>query len=103
MMEYSWYSVISPEACAAILWRDSARGPEAAEALKPTSGDFGPLGIIDGVIKEPPSGAQSDPKLAAEIVKKEIMAALEELKAKPIDQLLSERLKKYRNMGKFEE
>ena len=101
IMEYSWYSVISPEGCAAILWRDPAKGPEAAEALKLTANDFKSLNIIDKVIKEPPSGAQSNHELAAEIVKKEIMAALDELKQKTVDQLLAERLEKYRRIGVY--
>ncbi|MCK4573499.1 MAG: acetyl-CoA carboxylase carboxyl transferase subunit alpha, partial [candidate division Zixibacteria bacterium] len=65
--------------------------------------DLGPLGIIDKVIEEPPSGAQSDPDKAAETVKREIMAALEELKQLPVDQLLAERLQKYRRMGVYGE
>ncbi len=103
MLEYSWYSVISPEGCAAILWRDAAKAPEAAEALKVTSGDLIDLKIIDKVIPEPPSGAHTQPKQAAEVVKKEILAALAELKEKPIDLLLHERLNKYRHMGVFTE
>jgi len=103
MLQYAWYSVISPEGCAAILWRSAAKGAEAAEALKPVVGDLGPLGIIDKVIEEPPSGAQSDPDKAAETVKREIMAALEELKQLPVDQLLAERLQKYRRMGVYGE
>ncbi|UCE25484.1 MAG: acetyl-CoA carboxylase carboxyltransferase subunit alpha [Candidatus Zixiibacteriota bacterium] len=102
MMEYAWYSVISPEGCAAILWRDAAKASEAAEALKPTSDDLVALGIIDEVIKEPPSGAHNDPKAAAAIVKASIQKALRELLALPVEQLLQERLEKYRRMGEFE-
>lgn len=101
MLEYSWYSVISPEGCAAILWRDAAKAPDAAEALKPTSEDLMALKIIDKVIKEPPSGAHNNPKAAAELIKKEIVTALEELKDKPVGQLLDERIRKYRQMGEF--
>jgi acetyl-CoA carboxylase carboxyl transferase subunit alpha len=103
MLEYSWYSVISPEGCAAILWRDAAKAPEAAEALKPTSPDLVRLGIVDKVIAEPPSGAHSDHLEAAARVKKEILAALQELKDKPFEDLLSERIAKYRRMGEFKE
>lgn len=103
MMEYAWYSVISPEGCAAILWRDAAKAPEAAEALRPTSADLVELRIIDEVISEPPGGAHNNHKEAAEIVKKRIMAALKELCAKPVDELLEERLQKYRRMGEFVE
>ena len=70
MLEYSWYSVISPEGCAAILWRNAVHAPEAADALKVTSQDLIDLKIVDHVIKEPPSGAHNNPKQAAEIRKK---------------------------------
>lgn len=103
MMEYAWYSVISPEGCAAILWRDAAKAPDAAEALKPTSEDLVALGIIDEVIKEPASGAHNDPKEAAKTVKERIKAVLEELLRKPVDELLAQRLEKYRRMGEFDE
>ena len=103
MMQYAWYSVISPEGCAAILWRDAAKAPEAAEALKVTSEDLVSLRIIDDVIEEPASGAHNNQKAAAEIVRGKILEALKELMAKPVDQLLAERLEKYRHMGEFEE
>lgn len=103
MLEYSWYSVISPEGCAAILFRDAARAPEAAEALKVVSEDLLNLGIIDGIIAEPPSGAHTDPQLAAASVKTELIRVLTELRQKTVDQLLAERLAKYRRMGEFRE
>ncbi len=103
MLEYSWYSVISPEACAAILWRDSAKGFQAAEALKLTSADLMELKIIDKVIAEPPAGAHNDPEAAAELVRREIVSALEELKGKSTEELLAERMEKYRRMGEFDE
>ncbi len=103
MLEHSWYSVISPEGCAAILWRDSAKAPEAAEALKPTAEDLLALGIIDRIIPEPPGGAHNDPEEAAKEVKAEVLTTLRVLKQKPVDQLLAERLEKYRRMGVFEE
>ncbi len=103
MMEYAWYSVISPEGCAAILWRDAAKAPEAAEALKPTSADLVSLGVIDEVINEPSSGAHNDPQAAAALVKQRIAETLRELVAVPIDDLLRQRLEKYRRMGEFEE
>ena len=101
MMEYSWYSVISPEGCAAILWRDAAKAPEAAEALKPTAEDLLALGIIDKIIPEPTGGAHNEPAQAAKIVKEEILNTLAELKSKPIELLLEERLGKYRRMGDY--
>jgi acetyl-CoA carboxylase carboxyl transferase subunit alpha len=103
MLEYSWYSVISPEACAAILWRDSAKGFQAAEALKVTSADLMELGIIDKVIAEPRAGAHNHPEEAAELVKREIISALDELKDKSTEELLAERMEKYRRMGEFDE
>ncbi len=103
MLEYAWYSVISPEGCAAILWRDAAKSPEAAEALKVTSEDNMKLGVIDKVVEEPIGGAHRDPAATAANLKKEILAALEQLKARPIEELLKERLAKYRRMGEFEE
>ncbi len=101
MLEYAWYSVISPEGCAAILFRDSARAPEAAEALKPTSSDLLSLDIIDKIIPEPPSGAHNDWVKAAADTKVEIIKAFNELRQLPVEQLLSERLAKYRRMGVF--
>ncbi|HVP07543.1 MAG TPA: acetyl-CoA carboxylase carboxyltransferase subunit alpha [Candidatus Acidoferrum sp.] len=103
MLEYAWYSVISPEGCAAILFRDSARAPEAAEALKPTANDLLSLDIIDKIIPEPPSGAHNDWVKAAADTKVEIIKAFNELKQLPVEQLLSERLAKYRRMGVFRE
>jgi len=103
ILEHSWYSVISPEGCAAILWRDAAQAPEAAEALKPTSQDLVNLRIVDKVIEEPHNGAHNDHREAARRVKEEILAALRELKEKPVKDLLAERIEKYRRMGEFED
>ena len=102
ILEHSWYSVISPEGCAAILWRDAAKAPEAAEALKLTSQDLINLRIVDKVIEEPQNGAHNDHLDAARRVKEEILAALRELKEKPVKDLLAERIEKYRRMGEFE-
>ena len=101
ILEYAWYSVIGPEACAAILWRDAAKGPEAAEALKPTADTLLELGVVDKVIPEPPSGAHNDPAEAARLVKAEIKTTLSELKVKPVAELLRERLEKFRAMGEY--
>lgn len=103
MLEHSWYSVISPEGCAAILWRDAAKAPEAAEALKPVAEDLLALGIIDRIIPEPSGGAHNDPEEAARLVKAELVTTLRVLKQKPVETLLKERLEKYRRMGVFEE
>lgn len=102
MMENSWYSVISPEGCAAILWRDAAMAPEAAEALKVTSEDCMRLGVVDKIIPEPVGGAHADHEGAAKVVKREILEALKELAPLNHEQLLQQRLEKFRRMGKWE-
>jgi acetyl-CoA carboxylase carboxyl transferase subunit alpha len=99
VMENAYYSVISPEGCAAILWKDRLKAPEAAEALKLTAKDLVGLGIIDEEIPEPLGGAHRDPEKAAQNVKKYIKKALKELKEIPIDELLKLRYEKFRKMG----
>ncbi len=101
MMENAVYSVISPEGCAGILWRDGTKAPEAAEALKITAGDLDSLGVIDGIIPEPEGGAGCDVKAAAEAVKKAVVAAIRALKAVPVDELVEARYAKFRRMGNF--
>lgn len=103
MMEYSWYSVISPEGCAAILWRDAAKAPEAAEAMKVTAPDLLELEIVDKIIPEPKGGAHRDYDLAAEIVKKELLLNLKELIKIPTEKLLTERMEKFSRMGAWKE
>jgi acetyl-CoA carboxylase carboxyl transferase subunit alpha len=101
MLENSWYSVISPEGCAAILWRDSSKAPQAAEALKLTAPDLLELGIIDKIIPEPLGGAHRDYQQAAQILKEEIKKALDELRVLTTEELLEKRLSKFRVMGKY--
>ena len=103
MLEYAWYSVISPEGCAAILWRDAAKAPDAAEALKVTSDDVLELGIIDQIIPEPSGGAHNDPEKTAESMKIEILKSFSELEKLSTEQLIEQRIKKYRVMGVFDE
>jgi acetyl-CoA carboxylase carboxyl transferase subunit alpha len=103
MLEYAWYSVISPEGCAAILWRDAAKAPDAAEALKVTSHDVMELGIIDQIIPEPSGGAHNDPEMTAERMKIEILKSINELEKLSTEQLIEQRIKKYRIMGVFDE
>jgi len=91
MLEYSWYSVISPEGCAAILWRDAAKAPDAAEALKVTSHDVLELGIIDQIITEPSGGAHNDPEKTAESIKIEILKSFSELEKLSTEQLMEQR------------
>lgn len=101
MMENAVYSVISPEGCAGILWRDGSKAPEAAEALKITAPDLKKLNAVDVVIKEPKGGAQNDRRAACENVKKAVLAALKELKKLDIDELVARRYEKLRAMGDF--
>ena len=101
MMENAVYSVISPEGCAGILWRDGSKAADAAEALKITAPDLMKLGVIDGIVKEPAGGAQKNHALAAANVKKAILAAIKELKKVPVDELVEARYAKFRAMGNF--
>jgi len=103
MMENSWYSVISPEGCAAILWRDAAKAPDAAEALKVTAEDVQKLNLIDGIIPEPVGGAHRDPVQAAANLKEQILKGLAEVDTLSPDELVVRRIKKYRQMGILEE
>ncbi|MCA8950964.1 MAG: acetyl-CoA carboxylase carboxyltransferase subunit alpha [Planctomycetes bacterium] len=99
MLENSYYSVISPEGCAAILWKSGEKAPEAAEALKLTSADLLRLGLVDKVLDEPLGGAHRDPKATAATVKAQILAWLDELGELPRDELLAQRYRKFRAMG----
>ncbi len=101
MMENAVYSVISPESCAAIIWRDSAQAELAAEALRLTAEDLLNFGLIDGIIPEPSGGAQEDPDAAAELVSKKLHAAFEELGRLSPAELVEQRYMKFRRMGNF--
>ena len=101
MMENAVYSVISPEGCAGILWRDGTKAPEAAAALKITAPDLKKLGAIDEIVKEPAGGAQKDHKAACAAVKAAVLKALEEFKKLDLDELLEKRYDKLRKMGNF--
>ena len=101
MMENAVYSVISPESCAAIIWRDSAKAELAAAALRLTAEDLLNFGLIDGIIPEPAGGAQEDPAAAAELVRKKLRDALEELSRLSPTELVQQRYMKYRRMGNF--
>ena len=101
MMENAIYSVISPEGCAGILWRDGKKAPEAAEALKITAPDLLKLGAVDEIVKEPAGGAQKNHKTACAYVKKAILKSLKELKKYPVEQLLEMRYEKIRSYGNF--
>lgn len=101
VLSNAYYSVISPEGCAAILWKDRTRAPDAAKALKLTAQDLIDLGLIDEVIVEPLGGAHRDPKAMAQMIKASVMRYLKELSAVPADKLIEARYDKYRKIGVF--
>ncbi len=101
MFENAYYSVITPESCAAIIYRDSAKAPEAAQALKLTAPDLLKLNLIDAIVPEPAGGAQEDHDAAAELLKAPLRSALAELTKLTPDQLLDDRYNKFRRMGNF--
>lgn len=103
VLENAYYSVISPEGCAAILWRERSKAPEAAECLKLTAPELLKLKIIDGIISEPLGGAHRDPQRAAEELKKTLLKTFEELSGMATKELLEKRYKKYRDIGVYEE
>lgn len=103
ILENAYYSVISPEGCAAILWKDRAAAPRAAEALRITARHLLELGLVDAIVPEPLGGAHNDPELAAANLKKHLRQHLRELQALPLPELLQQRYAKYRAMGRFEE
>lgn len=101
MLEYAVYSVISPEGCATILWRDGTKAPEAAEALKITAADLAELGVIDGIIPEPTGGAHVDPMQTLEHVKAAVLEQLAALSGISASRLIDARYKKFTAMGRF--
>ncbi len=102
ILQYAYYSVISPEGCAAILWKSGDKAPEAAEALKLTAPDLVDLGIVDDVVEEPLGGAHRDPALTISSVKKWILTHLDRLSTIPPEELLEGRYRKFRNMGEVQ-
>ncbi len=103
MLENAYYSVISPEGCAAILWKHRRHAPEAAEALKLHATALREMGIIDGIIPEPSGGAHRNPTAAAEAVHSAVVNALREILPQPIERLVEDRYEKFRKIGVFEE
>jgi acetyl-CoA carboxylase carboxyl transferase subunit alpha len=101
MLENSVYSVISPESCAAIIYRDASKGALAAEALRLTAPDLKRFGLIDGIVPEPAGGAQEDPELAAEYLLGTLLPALDELGGMSSEQLIEDRYARFRRMGNF--
>jgi acetyl-CoA carboxylase carboxyl transferase subunit alpha len=103
ILENAYYSVISPEACSAILWRDRKHAPEAAEALKLTAQDLLKLDVVDEIVSEPEGGAHRDYETAAANLGSALRRNLAKVIEQPIDQLLKKRYKKFRSIGSFAE
>lgn len=103
MLEHAYYSVISPEGCAGILWKSHKYAEQAAQALRFTSKDLKELGVVDDVIEEPLGGAHRDYHQMANRLKQYLVRTLRELKTIPVDQLVENRYRKFRNMGMFVE
>ncbi len=101
MLENAIYSVISPEGCASIMWKDATRKQQAAAALRYTARDTKALGCVDEVIDEPKGGTQADPARAFALVGAALQKHVTELKAMPVDVLLAQRYDKFRNMAQF--
>jgi len=102
MMQYSTYSVISPEGCASILWKNAANAADAADALGITAVRLKSLGLVDEIIPEPLGGAHRDHKVSAENVKNALIAQLNVFKTKPVDELIATRYQRYMDYGNFE-
>ncbi len=101
MLENAIYSVISPEGCASIMWKDATKKQQAAAALRYTAIDVKELGCVDDIIPEPEGGSQADPACAMEIVNERLERHFQELKRSPIDALMERRYQKFRNMAQF--
>jgi acetyl-CoA carboxylase carboxyl transferase subunit alpha len=101
ILENGFYSVISPEGCASIIWRDSAKAETAAEAMKITASDLKELGIVDEIVKEPEGGAHTDLEAAARLLEEVLDRQLIELLNEPVTTLVSARYEKFRKMGQF--
>jgi acetyl-CoA carboxylase carboxyl transferase subunit alpha len=101
MLENAIYSVISPEGCASIMWKDASKKQQAAAALKYTAGDVKLLGCVDDVLREPRGGTQNDPNATMAIVSEKLQHHLASLRALPIDTLLEQRYTKFRNIAQF--
>jgi acetyl-CoA carboxylase carboxyl transferase subunit alpha len=101
ILENAYYSVISPEGCAAILWKNAENAPQAAEALHLTAKDLLELGIVDEILKEPLGGAHRDPEETVQTVKEAVLRYLGELRPLSAEDLLERRYEKYRHLGRF--
>jgi acetyl-CoA carboxylase carboxyl transferase subunit alpha len=103
IQEFAYFSVISPEGCASILWKDAERKADAAEALRITAPELLRLGIVDKIVPEPLGGAHRDRVGAAKLLKKTILSEVADLRAQPLEKLLERRYKKLRALGRYSE
>ena len=101
MLENAYYSVIAPESCAAIIWRDSGKAPLAAAALRMTANDLLQMKLIDGIVPEPPGGAHLEPETAITALRETLRMALAELSHMSPEEVIEQRYEKFRNMGNF--
>ncbi len=101
ILQYAYYSVISPEGCSAILWKDGTNAPEAADALKLTAKNLLKLGVVDEIIPEPPCGAHTNPQEMAKTLKNAIVRQIDEISKISLDKLLEMRYDRYRKVGVF--
>jgi len=101
ILEYAWYSVISPESCAAILWRDAKEAPKAAEALKPCAEDLLQLGVVDRVVPEPGGGAHRDPQGMFQNLRQALRETLAELSSLSPEELFESRYRRFRGLGAY--
>jgi acetyl-CoA carboxylase carboxyl transferase subunit alpha len=101
MLENAIYSVISPEGCASIMWKDAAKKQQAAAALRYTADDVKMLGCVDDVVREPEGGTHNDVGLAVQLVDERLVHHLRELQSLPVDDLLARRYEKFRNIAQF--
>jgi acetyl-CoA carboxylase carboxyl transferase subunit alpha len=101
MMENAIYSVISPEGCASIMWRNASKKELAAQALRITARDLSELGCIDGIVAEPAGGAHTDAEAAAQLLDAELQRHLTDVQRLPIQELVASRYNKFRNMAQF--
>ena len=101
LLEHAYYTVISPEGCASILWRDATKAADAADALKITAKDLMKFNIIDGEIKEPVGGAHTNYEEVSANMKKTILDSIDELLKLPVENLKEQRYQKFRKMGAF--
>ncbi len=103
MLEYSIYSVISPEGCASILWKSAEKAQDAAEAMRITAESLNDFGLVDEVLPEPLGGAHRSPKEAAEVIRNAVVASIDEMSQMPMEELLTRRQRRLASFGEFKE